>query len=189
LTSDLARFKDALNRTLGANSNSIQRILDIGCGRGEECLALRELFERADIVAIDLDEDAARAAGSLLSTASRIEVVHGNAITLAGNAATHNYDLIVARHPDVDRRPQNWINVLRFMSDHVSATGTIVLTAYTVPEATFVNNYMESLGHVLLDGSPYSAVPVAMTGADRYVLLYRSLSASLMVSSGDTTNA
>ncbi len=173
MTADLSRFMDAVQRTFGGDhAESIRTILDIGCGQGHECRELLDVFQAATLIAVETDEDAVRQAQTVLSDLrARATVIHGDAAALS-TLAPGTYDLIVIRHPDVDRQPGKWNAIFKAAVEQVRARGFAIVTTYTLPEAAFVNESLEVLRLKMLPGSPYSALPVAMTGIDRYILIY-----------------
>lgn len=82
------------------------------------------------------------------------------------------FDLVLARHPDLYQRPARWDSAMWFAHKHLKPGGRLVLSTQVQGEAYGLHEIALRMGLSLGPGSPYTAVPVALDGADRYILVY-----------------
>jgi hypothetical protein len=82
------------------------------------------------------------------------------------------YHLLIVRHPDIVMRRNVWEAALAACTVALDPAGLILLTTEQLADAGFIHDTMEARGLQMLPGTPYTAVPVAMTGLDRYILMY-----------------
>ncbi len=83
------------------------------------------------------------------------------------------FDLIVARHPDVDRHRADWERALSASADWLNENGILLITLYSLLEADTVRAYLSRaplapfpLGHSHLPAP-------GLVGQDRFVLVYQ----------------
>jgi methylase of polypeptide subunit release factors len=92
---DTYRFVRALNAALG--DQPIGRAVDIGCGAGPAAIAIALHSPAAEVLAVDINDDALRlaAVNAALAGSGNVRALHSD--LLAG--ADGNFDLIVANPP------------------------------------------------------------------------------------------
>ncbi|MDL2356520.1 MAG: methyltransferase [Pseudomonadota bacterium] len=92
---DTYRFVRALHAELG--ERPVARAVDIGCGAGPAAIAIALRWPAADVLAVDINDDALRLTGlnAALAQAANVRPLHSN--LLAG--ADGQFDLIVANPP------------------------------------------------------------------------------------------
>jgi hypothetical protein len=81
-------------------------------------------------------------------------------------------DLILIRHPDVDRAPRGWARAIQMASHHLKTGGVLLVTTYTAHERGQVQTW---LADSLVPLSPFplapgALAPVGVQGRDRHVL-------------------
>jgi hypothetical protein len=169
---DLERFTDALDCICPAECRSdVTQVLDAGCGLCPELPALMEMFPRATLALIDRDASSLGQIGQG-SYANRVKAVHLNARDIAYNVQEW-LDLIILRHPDVSRSPGDWGVGIHSMAMLMSAKGLLLMTTYALDEACFVDSCAADAGLKRVAGAPYTAIPVALAGNDRYIQAYQ----------------
>jgi len=189
LAAEFDRFVDGIQHALKGDYERIERILVIGCGSGGECVVLLEAFYRASLLACDLNDEAIELTNrALTNLTNRATANVGNASELLLTLNVQ-FDLIVVRHANVDRLPQGWARAFAVAASRLTDAGYLVATTYTLTEAIFVSSVLERLGLQMLEGSPYSSIPVAMSGADRYILAYQKYIDLSYLSKGHTGDA
>jgi spermidine synthase len=173
---DLARFFDALQRLYPPEArDGVEEMLVAGPGRYEACADLLSLFPQARLTAIDVDEGAIEAIrDTLVEYGDRVRAVVGDVADVSA-IAPGPYDLVIVRHPDVARRMEAWQEGIAACVADVRPGGLLVVTCYSLPEASFVDGVMQVLPATLRPGSPYTPAPVALQGNDRYILAYERL--------------
>jgi hypothetical protein len=84
------------------------------------------------------------------------------------------FDLIVARHPDVDRHTTAWQQALVHASNLLDKAGYLLVTTYSLPEIERVNGWMESMALISLSVPTKHLVPPGLQGCDRYIGCWRN---------------
>jgi spermidine synthase len=169
---DLTRFFDALSRLYGDTVRpQIKHILIVGPGYPcQPCEKLLDMFPHAHLDLVEVDQEAA---GKLRQLASeRMSVLQSDAANLS-HIAPGPYDLILIRHPDIARNPAGWEAAFAACVAHIQPDSLLVTSVYSHTEANYIYQIMEQLPVSMLSGSPYTAVPVALKGNDRYILVYQ----------------
>ncbi|GGE75900.1 methyltransferase [Massilia psychrophila] len=92
---DTYRFVRALRAELG--TGSIERAVDIGCGAGPAAITIALHAPGAEVLALDINDEALRMAGvnALLAGAANVRPLHSDLL----KAAVGQFDLIVANPP------------------------------------------------------------------------------------------
>jgi methylase of polypeptide subunit release factors len=92
---DTYRFVRALRAELGAQP--VVRAVDIGCGAGPAAIAIALHAPQAEVLAVDINDDALRltALNAALAGAGNVRALHSNLLA----AADGQFDLIVANPP------------------------------------------------------------------------------------------
>lgn len=170
---DLTRFFDALQKLYPPEARAqVQEMLIAGPGRSEACADLLSLFPQARLTAVDVDEGAIEAIeAALVEYGDRVRAVCGDVADVSA-IAPGPYDLVIVRHPDVARRMEAWQEGIAACIEETKPGGMLVITCYSLPEASFVDGVMQALPATLRSGSPYTPAPVALQGNDRYILAY-----------------
>jgi len=86
------------------------RILEIGAGSGIISLMLAQRFPNAQIVAIELEENAAQQAAENVQSSpfwDRIEIVHADFLNWAGGVGATQWDWVVSNPPYFKNKPKS----------------------------------------------------------------------------------
>ncbi len=150
MTEQPTRLLDALERTLPPDARaSVRSILVVGAaGSAEAYTGLLRLFASAHLTSIDPDDVG------------------------VANLAPGPYDLALVRHPDIVANRAGWEATLRACAGHLEPGSVFVATTSLLPDAAFIDALIRAAGFEMLPGSPYTAIPVAIDGKDRYILMY-----------------
>lgn len=137
-----------------------RRVLELGCGSDPITVG-----PDATHLGIDLDGEVLRANQSPGT---------GNVLLVQADIAClplfARFDLILARHPDVDRHPESWHVALTRAPDYLIPGGVLLITVYSLPEVELIRNWAIPLRPYLLDERKMCATNLA--GADRYALCW-----------------
>jgi hypothetical protein len=140
----------------------VRRILDVGCGEFASAPVLSRLFPDALLVGMDLNW------GILHVTPGRVRIVaDGAALPFA---TFPGFDLILVRHPDVDRRPQGWQRVGMMLCGYLGERGRVVVTCYSRYELDALRAVLIQVGLAALALDQKTLPPVDLVGQDRVVL-------------------
>ena len=83
------------------------------------------------------------------------------------------FDLIVARHPDLDRYRTAWQDTFRGITGWLHDSGLAVVTAYSAPEIDLARGWLES-GHLVpVPLAVDQLIPPGLAGRDRLMVVYR----------------
>jgi hypothetical protein len=111
--------------------NPLTHSLSIGCGYFSESILLEERFPAALHVGLDI---------------YFTELLQGQAVLQAdGRAlpfARQRFDLLLIRHPDIDRRPQTWATILPCLGEYLTPQGVALVTLYSASESDFVRDHL-----------------------------------------------
>lgn len=175
MISSTARFIDALERAYPADTQGmVERVLLIATEHAPPVLPhLLDFFPQAALTATGENTrhlDALR--GSVTGQDARMTFIQGSIADLP-DLAPGPYDLAVIRQPDISFARAAWRYALTACANALSSGGLFFLTTDLLPNAAFTDEAMTPLPVEMLPGSPYSAVPVALNGIDRYIMFYR----------------
>jgi methylase of polypeptide subunit release factors len=94
---DTYRFAAAIKRHIDSGRLPVQRAADIGCGAGPGAILLARAFPQAEVVAVDINDQALRLTrvNACLAGVSNITVQHSDLL----KNTLGNFDLIVANPP------------------------------------------------------------------------------------------
>jgi hypothetical protein len=139
-------------------------ILDAGCADGRGFPIYRAVYSTARIVGVDWEIASLRAAP------------HGYTIQADLNRLPFRggFDLVLARHPDLDRHRSGWARFLR--QAPLNDGGLLVVSTYALPEIEQARDWLlndESLEPVSL--AIEHLAPPGLAGRDRFVLVYRKV--------------
>jgi 16S rRNA G1207 methylase RsmC len=107
-----------------------QHILELGCGAFSEASVYRQMFPEAMIVGVDNNE-------SVLEQARHTNRALNIAFALADGTAmpfAKVFDLILIRHPNIDRHRQSWKQIFIDANKYLKPGGHLVATVYSLPE-------------------------------------------------------
>lgn len=178
MSEELARLFDALERAYPEEARGgVRSALVIAAPETALMVSrLLDLFGEAEVTVVGGDAD--KIAGlrerlSALPEAGRVRIVQASAADLAGHAPGP-YDLILIRRPveSLGRMAQR--AAFTACTQALAPDGLLVFTNDNLADAAYVDELMQSLNMTMRPGSPYTAVPVALSGRDRYIMLYAS---------------
>jgi hypothetical protein len=158
---EMPRLRAAL-AALTADGPPVRRALVVGCGQFASAPVLRSLFPGGLLCGIDLDRAVLRIAAD-----RRVVVADGAHLPFA---PTPGFDLIVVRHPDVDRRPAGWWRVGIALGGWLAAGGHVLVSGYIHAEVEILRDSLIRAGlrSVALDQK--TLPPVDLVGQDRVLL-------------------
>lgn len=167
-----ARLLDALARAFDPPlRRAVGEILLSGAEQSAPLVdPLARLFGGATLILIDRNADALDAVDSDV-TGGRLRLVRGGLVDLP-DLAPGPYDLILIRHPDIAQARAAWTAGLWACRAALAWRGVCVTSATALADAAFLNERLASFGLTLRVGSPYTPEPVALDGADRYILIH-----------------
>ncbi len=143
------------------NLPNCAHILDVGCAAWRDLPVYCAVFSTARIVGLDRD-----IAGLVAAPQGCRVQADMNQLPFRGG-----FDLVLVRHPDLDRSRSAWGHFLRHAP--LNEGGILLISTYTLPEIEQVRGW-------LLDAASLSAAPLAgerlappgLAGRDRFVLVY-----------------
>ena len=138
-----------------------RRVLELGCGHRPVLAAPNALH-----FAVDHDDRALRSAH--LPVSARLLLMQADIAHLPLRA---RFDLILARHPDVDRHPETWQFVLLRAHEYLEASGVLLVTVYSPLEAELIRSWATPLKQRSLNWRKISAP--AFVGDDRFVMCWQ----------------
>jgi hypothetical protein len=174
VTAGTARLLDALERAYPeATRADVGFVLVAATPLAEPLLpGLLALFPEA---VFTVAGENAETLGSLHAVAEqaagRLRTVHTGIGDLP-DAAPGPYDLIVVRQPDVGQARAAWRYAFEACSGALAAGGLLVVSTDLLPDAGLIDDVLRALSLEMRPGSPYTPVPVAFSGEDRYIMLY-----------------
>lgn len=171
---ELARLEDALKRQYVNNARQdVREALVVASAPPADLVRrLLDLFPNSRITVIAHEErDLADLREATLSH-ERVRLVRGGTVDLA-DLAPAAYDLAIIRQPDITFARAAWEVALGAVARELRSDALLALTTDSVADASFLDEVLRSLSYSMLPGTPYTAVPVAFSGVDRYILLYR----------------
>lgn len=143
--------------------------LELGCGEWRDFGVYRAVWPAARLVGIDDDASALRKAH-----ARGARVVCGS---VTRPPLRGPFDLILARHPDLDARRADWLAAFAALGQYLVKGGMFLATAYSPGESEQIQQGLA--GNPTLRGVPLSDEMLTATepdGRDRYILLYQRIS-------------
>lgn len=157
-----ARFVEALAPF------TAQQVLVLGPGRACPIDGLLAALPGAHFTLVDRDSRAAPYYAAF--GFSRVRCITGD-VRETALYADRRYELAVCRHPDIDKHQSGWAAAFEAVGMALSQGAGLVLSTYTLGEQRAVTD--------ALAGAPFKirselkpGVPVALSGADRYILWY-----------------
>lgn len=142
-------------------------IYDLGCGGLDDAFIYRALWPAAQIVGLDRDRDALRRAQRRDPSLPLVEA-ELTALPLLPRA-----DLILIRHPDVDRHPDEWAHLFASLPALLLSDANVLITTYTAPEFDRVRRWLaDRLLPLSINAATLEAV--GLDGRDRYNGYFKS---------------
>jgi len=148
---------------------SPSEVVIVGAGDCDECAALIAVFPTSHVTAIDAVPGAVQQARRRF-VSQGVEVLEGDAADILPTLP--RFQVVLVRHPDVDRQPAGWAHNLTACAAYLEQGGVIVVTAYTFHEVEWLRAHIESSCPGLRLQPVDPLIPVAISGADRYILVY-----------------
>ncbi len=156
------------------------RILDIGCGAAQCATALQKRYPGALLYGVDYDIQALR------TTPHAVKRIAADACALpfARCSARHSglFGLIIIRHPNVDRAPVAWQQVIRAAPAYLcdSPASRLMLTCYSASEADRVRGWLRELPlhSALITASEAGLAIPDRVGHDRFAFVCRVTSSA-----------
>ncbi len=145
-----------------------QRVLEVGCGA---CPGLAAVAAPG-IVAVALDFDLA----ALRQTRHQypgLNLVQADSARLPFRQRFGLFDLIMARHPDLDRSRTTWQHTFQDIPDWLNNSGRVVVTAYSVPEIDLARAWLAHGGLIPVPLAVDQLNPPGLSGRDRFVVVCR----------------
>jgi hypothetical protein len=179
----LLRFLDALNHIV-RDCSQVKQVLIIGPGFTDPVDALLDMLPGAHLTLIDVNE-------AVIAELWKRQVKSQRITCICADASTSNvvgsglYDLLVMRHPDIARFPDQWRGVLGQVAHWLTADGLIIITTYSLDEVQFVKSLLQQLVTLSAD-APYTSKPLDLQGNDRYIVAYRRIEQVIALHSGST---
>ncbi|MEP7286582.1 MAG: class I SAM-dependent methyltransferase [Chloroflexota bacterium] len=147
--------------------------LELGCGdRVETASYLARVCPSARLVSLDIDLSALRTASRTSSQPSGSILVQGDITRLP--LRTH-FDLIIVRHPDLDRHPADWEQALTATPDWLTTQGILLITLYSIAEVEQVRRWVSPLPFAPMTFAEDLLAAPGLSGRDRFFLCYRDL--------------
>jgi hypothetical protein len=169
---DLSRLRVAFERGLTTHfRETCQSIVDIGCGRCEECNLLLELFPGAGVTLIEIDETCAQELKRLgAKYPGRVVPVMGDALDPASMSAGP-FQLAIIRHPDVQAAPAVWRQIVDTTINQIAVSGYLIVTTYTAAESEITRRFLQRKDCRDVAMKDMGCSPVALAGNDRYIMI------------------
>ena len=171
-----ARLTDAVSNYVKPDTRErVKQLLLLGARRKNEplCKELLNIYPSATLTIVDEnDTTLEKISAALTEQAPRIHTVQGNIENLP-DLVPSSYDLIITRHPDIIYGRQRWNTILQASASVMKPNGTLIVTTEELADAGFVNEILEAEKLAMIPGTPYTAIPVAHTKLDRYILIYQ----------------
>jgi hypothetical protein len=128
---------------------------------------LRQAFPDALIVGVDVD-----AAALVYASRTHPDVRRWLLQAELCRPPLHTpFDLILIRHPDVDRRATQWERAVPVITRHLAPTGVLLLTTYAAAEMAVMTQWLTHLETIPLDVAVLA--PVSLHGRDKVARLFR----------------
>ncbi|GAB4552409.1 MAG: hypothetical protein OHK0023_20400 [Anaerolineae bacterium] len=150
------RVKAALAQVL---TRPPQYALEIGCGT--------QPFTDFTLIHLDWDGEALRRMHSKL----RRLCADAGALPFSLNSL----DLILIRHPDLAAHPISWQRALQHLAGYLRAGALLCTSCYEALEWDWISEWVDSLSLASIPISDALLPPVPLSGADRYIHLFRKV--------------
>jgi len=181
---------------VGYSAPKNPRILDLGCGRSYEAHVLSSYFGNQPdgwdskdvlVIGIDIDEKEIKRARDDHSSPDFSEQVtkyvekpnyrfiRGDATKLR-ELVDGEFDIVVARHPNVAELPDTWYAIFREANDILKADGLFIATSFSDIEHKMLEEQVQRAGYkIALSSENIHSIPTTHkeVSIDRKILLAR----------------
>ena len=82
------------------------------------------------------------------------------------------FDLVISRHPDIDRHPKAWQEAFILAPDLLATNGILLVTVYSLPEFERIKGWLTSTKLAELSIATERLVPSGLQGRDRFILCW-----------------
>lgn len=168
---EIRRLREALEFALASRAHT--EILIAGAGDCAECDLMQEICPDARLTLVEPDADCCEALRAKYPCAEEFICIRCCDLDKLPELVTRKYDFILARHPDCDRRKESWSKGWTVVSDLLHNEGVFVATCYSLSERNTLRYWSRLAGFEEMRGRFRSNEPVAITGSDRYILMYQ----------------
>lgn len=134
---------------------------------------------------VDLDHGALRRAGRTLQSnlypsdnhneaisQCRFHLIQADIIYLPLRV---RLDLILVRHPDVDRHRCDWERVFTGVAHLLTTPGTLIVTTYSIPELELISRWLAETGLIRMPLDTGQLAEPDLVGRDGFVIVYRKI--------------
>src|SRR5438128_731511 len=129
-----------------------RRVLELGCGHRSVIAAPNALH-----VAVDHDGRALQSAQIPAAPVQPAVALHLLQADIEHLPFRARFDLILARHPDVDRHRESWHFVFAHAHDYLDISGVLLVTVYSPLEAELIRSWAIPLKQLYFDWCKISA--------------------------------
>jgi hypothetical protein len=166
------RFLDALNHIV-RDCSQVKQVLIIGPGFTDPVDALLDMLPATHLTLVDVNNDVIAELYKRWCHSHRVTCICADAST-SNVVGSGLYDLVVIRHPDIARFPDQWIGILGQVAHWITADGLIIITTFSLDEVQCVKSLLQQPVTLSAD-SPYTSKPLDLQGNDRYIVAYRRI--------------
>jgi SAM-dependent methyltransferase len=150
-----------------------RRVLEVGCGAWPGLVRVAASGTMPGLMAVALDADLA-ALRQARRQSPGVNLVQADITRLPFRRRFDLFDLIVARHPDLDRSRSAWQDTFQNITGWLSDSGLVVVTAYSAPEIDLARGWLVSGGLAPVPLAVDQLSPPGLSGRDRFVVVYRN---------------
>lgn len=143
-------------------------MLELGCGNSADALRFYAIARDAVPLLVGVDHDFA-----VLRNADR-SAIHLLQADIAHLPFCTQFDLVIARHPDIDRHASAWQKALIHGPDLLNKDGILLLTTYSLSEYERVKDWLMSSKLADLPLAIEHLAPPGLQGRDRFILSWRN---------------
>jgi len=141
-------------------------VLELGCG--DHAAPLLYYAARPSIMLVGVDHDPTTL---YASHDPQIYLVRADIAHLPFNM---RFDLVVARHPDIDRHAVSWQTVITNAPALLSKGGLLLITTYALPEIETVDRWIQSTSLTQFPMMVERLIPPGIQGRDRFIRCWRN---------------
>jgi hypothetical protein len=142
----------------------------LGCGACPDAAIYHAVCPGARIVGADIDRVALKRARQLVFTAPWLWPLQADVRALPFKAG---FDLLLVRHPDVDRFRSAWEQVLSVLPRFLTTPGWVLVTTYGVTEIEAARNWLSRTELTPVPLLEERLVGAGLAGRDRFALAWR----------------
>ncbi len=137
----------------------VNRILELGSAEGQSTETLMARYPAAAIYGVDDD------LAALQRVPPPMQPILADVRALPFNM---RFDLIVIRHPDIDRSSQAWEQAIRGTPALLAPGGLLIVTCYSLPEAERLRGWLDALPLMPMKLPETLSAP-DLSGRDRFI--------------------